>query len=74
MHKIYRYIVEYYDKFKDEEVAAKGLVSAKDYMEAVKLLLSDEHGYGEDLISIKVIDLDDSIISDDDLAIDLKRE
>lgn len=74
MHKIYRYIVEYYDKFKDEETTSKGILSAKDYMEAVKLLLSDEYGYGEDLISIKVIDLDDSIISDDDLAIDLRRE
>lgn len=74
MCKIFRYIVEFYDTYKDEEVTEKGILAASNYDEAIALLASSEFGYGKDLISVKLIDLCDTIIPDSDLAIDLKKE
>lgn len=74
MCKIFRYIVEFYDTYKDEEVTEKGLLAASNYNEAIALLASSEFGYGEDLTSVKLLDLYDTIVSDSDLAIDLKKE
>lgn len=74
MCKIFRYVVEFYDTYKDEEVTEKGILAASNYDEAIALLSSSEFGYGKDLISVKLIDLYDTILSDSDLAIDLKKE
>lgn len=74
MCKIFRYVVEFYDTYKDEEVTEKGILAASNYDEAIALLSSSEFGYGKDLISVKLIDLYDTILSDSDLAINLKKE
>ena len=74
MCKIFRYIIEFYDTYKDEETTEKGILAASNYDEAIALLASSEFGYGEELISVKLIDLYDTILSDSDLAIDLKKE
>lgn len=74
MCKIFRYVIEFYNTYKDEETTEKGILAASDYDEAVALLTSSEFGYGKDLISIKLLDLYDTVVPDDDLAIDLKKE
>lgn len=73
MHSIFRYTVEFFDEYEGVEKTEKGIVTAENYAEAVRLLTDPETGYGE-LFSVKVSDLDDRVITDSDLAITLKRQ
>ena len=72
MMSIFRYEVSFYDEFKDEERTEKGICAGKDYGDAVNKLVDPDKGYG-DVISVKLWDLEDDIITDSDLEIDLRK-
>lgn len=68
---MFRYEVGYYDEYKDAEVIEKGLVAADSYVDAMSKLINPDTGYSE-VFSVKLTDLCDSILNDDDLKISLK--
>ena len=51
--RLFRYEVEYYDEYLDEETKECGILTAGSYVNAVMRLCHTE-GYGPDLISVKV--------------------
>lgn len=69
---IFRYEVFFYDQYNDEERTEKGICTGKDYGDAANKLVNPDTGYGE-VISIKLRDLDDEIITDKDLEINLRE-
>ncbi len=72
MMSIFRYEVSFYDQFDDKEKTEKGICAGKNYGDAANKLVNPDIGYG-DIISIKLLDLDDDIIPDKDLEIDLRK-
>ena len=64
--RLFKYEVEYYDEYLDEETKECGILTAGSYVNAVMRLCRPE-GYGADLISVKVYDLGDSILTDKEL-------
>lgn len=74
MVRIFRYEINYYSEFEEEDKFEKGIVAAKNYADAVSKLCSTDQGYGEGSISdIKVTDCIDAIMPDKDLLIELKK-
>lgn len=74
MVRIFRYEINYYNEFEDEEKVDKGIVAAENYAEAVSKLCNADIGYGEDCVNyVKVTDCCDAIITDTDLMIDLRK-
>ena len=71
MMSIFRYEVFFYDEFKDEERTEKGICAGENYGDAANKLVDSSTGYG-DVISIKLRNLDDEIITDKDLEIELR--
>lgn len=72
MMSIFRYEVFFYDEFKDEERTEKGICTGENYGDAANKLVDTNKGYG-DVISVKLWDLEDDIITDSDLEIDLRK-
>lgn len=69
---IFRYEVTYFNENKCEEVHEKGILAAGSYVNAVMRLCHPEKGYGPDLIDIRVADLCEEIVADDELAAVIK--
>lgn len=69
--RLFRYEIEYYNEYLDKNIKDRGIMTAGSYVNAVMRLCRPE-GYGSDLISVKVYDLGESIITDEDLEISMK--
>ena len=69
--RLFRYEVEYYNEYLGKEAKDCGIMTAGSYVNAVMRLCRPE-GYGPDLISVKVRDLGNSILTDEELEDDMK--
>ena len=65
--RLFRYEVSYYNEYLNEEVVDKGILAAGSYVNAVQRLCRPGEGYGPDVSYIKVQDLIDTVMTDDDL-------
>ena len=73
MARIFRYEVNYYNEYENEEKVDKGIVAAENYSDAVSKLCSTDE-YGEDSLSyVKVWDCYETVLTDADLMLDLRK-
>ena len=71
--RIFRYEVCYYSEYEDAEVIQKGIVCGENYADAMRQLTADDGGYTEEICYAKLTDCYDAVITDSDLAIDLRK-